>query len=203
MSPDVPLFSAGTFDIAVVTAGQTSCATRRLVGSVTLDAGKRATVVLMGLAGQDSGPDALGVVAFTDEPIDPLSARVRMIHAALGASSQPAIGPLLVIAAGSVIAPEVDPGMTSAPSMTRPPVDALGYATLSVFDPPTPLQLDTLGDATAIKWVTAERDLAVQEGTSHTGIILTLGQGALGVAWCGDGPATPGTPTCSLLLAQP
>ncbi len=202
MSPDVLLPSAGTFDIAVVAAGQTSCATRRLAGTVTLDAGKRATVVLMGLAAADSGADALGVVAFTDAPIDPQTARVRMIHAALGAAGQPATGPLFVNAGNTTIAAEVDPRMTGAPS-TTPEVDALGYATLAPLEPPTPLQLGTLGDVLSSTWTTAGSDLAVQAGTSHTGIIVTVGQDALGIAWCGDAPTNRGPATCAVLLAQP
>ena len=202
MSPDVLLPAAGTFDIAVVAAGQTSCATRRLAGTVTLDAGKRATVVLMGLAAEDGGPDALSVVAFTDPPIDPQIARVRMIHAALGAPSQPPTGPLSVKAGSTVIAAEVDPRMTSAPS-TAPTVDTLGYATLPPFQPPTPLEIGTLGDVAATHWTTAGSDLTVQPGTSHTGIIVTFGQGALGIAWCGDAPTNRGPATCAVLLAQP
>lgn len=201
-SPDVPLPTAGTFDIAIVPAGQTSCATRRLAGTVTLDAGKRATVVLMGVAAEDSGPDALSVVAFTDEPIDPQSARIRMIHAALGASSEPPTGPLSVRAGFTVIAAEVDPRMTSAPS-TAPAVDTLGYATLPPLQPPTPLDIGTLGDVAATHWTTAGSDLTVQPGTSHTGIIVTFGQGALGIAWCGDAPTNRGPATCAVLLAQP
>jgi hypothetical protein len=202
VSPDILLPSAGTFDIALVAAGQTSCATRRLAGTVTLDAGKRATVVLMGVAAQDGGPDALGVVAFTDSPIDPQTARVRMIHAALGAAGQPPTGPLSVKAGLAVIAAEVDPRMTSAPS-TTPAIDTLGYATLPPFQPPTPLEIGTLGDVAATHWTTAGSDLTVQPGTSHTGIIVTFGQGALGIAWCGDAPTNRGPATCAVLLAQP
>ena len=202
MSPDVLLPAAGTFDIAVVAAGQTSCATRRFAGTVTLDAGKRATVGLMGLAAQDGGPGALGVVAFTDTPIDPQTARVRMIHAALGAPSQPPTGPLSVRAGSTVIAAEVDPRMTSAPS-TAPAVDSLGYATLPPFQPPTPLEIGTLGDAAATYWTTVGSDLTVQPGTSHTGIIVSVGQGALGIAWCGDAPTNRGPATCAVLLAPP
>ena len=202
VSPDVLLPAAGTFDIAVVPAGQTSCTKHRLVGTVTLDAGKRATVVLMGVAEQDSGPDALGVVAFTDAPINPQTARVRLIHAALGANSEPATGPLSVKAGTTVIASEIDARMTSAPS-TSPAIDALGYATLPPFQPPTALELATLGDVAATHWTTAASDLTVQTGTSHTGIIVTFGQGALGIAWCGDAPTNRGAATCAVLLAQP
>jgi hypothetical protein len=202
MSPDVLLPSAGTFDIAVVAAGQTSCAARRLAGTVTLDAGKRATVVLMGLAALDSGPDALTIVAFTDAPLDPQTARVRMIHAALGTASEPATGPLSVKAGDTAIAAEVDPMMTSTPS-TTPAVDALGYSTLSAFVPPTVLQLGTVGDAAPGHWTTAGSDLAVEPGTSHTGIIVSLGQGDLGIAWCGDAPTNRGAATCAVLVAQP
>lgn len=201
MSGDVPLPSAGTFDIAVVPAGQASCVGYRLAGTVTLDAGKRGTVVLMGVAAEDAGPDALSVVAFIDAPTDPQTARVRMIHAALGAMSEPATGPLSVRAGVTLLTSEVDPRMTSAPSMA-PPVDALGYATLTPLQPPTPLQLAELGDGPTTKWTTGTSDLGAVDGTSHTGIIVTIGQGALGVAWCSDVPSDRG-PSCSLLVAQP
>jgi hypothetical protein len=201
MSGDVLLPSAGTFDIAVVPAGQASCVAFRFAGTVTLDAGKRATVVLMGVAAEDAGPDALSVVAFTDAPTDPQTARVRMIHAALGAMSEPATGPLSVRGGVTLLTSEVDPRMTSAPS-TAPPVDALGYATLTPLQPPTPFQLAELGDGPTTKWTTAETDLGVLAGTSHTGVIVTVGQGALGVAWCTDLPSDRG-PACSLLVAQP
>jgi hypothetical protein len=202
MTPDVLLPAAGTFDIAIVAAGQTSCATRRLAGTVTLDAGKRATVVLMGLAALDSGADALSIVAFTDAPLDPQTARVRMIHAALGATGEAATGPLSVRAGNTPVATEVDPTMASAPS-TAPAVDALGYTTLPPLMAPTTLQLATVGDVAGAQWTTAGSDLAAQAGTSHTGIIVTLGQGALGIAWCGDAPTNRGPATCAVLLAQP
>jgi hypothetical protein len=202
MSPDVLLPSAGTFDIAVVAAGQTSCAKHRLAGTVTLDAGKRSTVVLMGVAGSDSGPDTLGVVAFTDALVDPQSARVRMIHAALGDPGEPATGPVSVRAGSEVIAAEIDPGKTAAASTTSA-IDALGYATLAPLQGPTSLELATLGDAAPIAWATAETDLSVLTGTAHTGIIVTAGQGALAVSWCADTPSNRTGPTCSVLLAQP
>jgi len=203
MTPDVLLPATGTVDIAVVAAGQTSCAVRRLVGTVTLGAGKRATVVLMGLAGQDSGPDALTVIGFTDTPTDPQSALVRVIHAALGFGGAPPTPALSVQTGGTLIAAEVDPKMAATAS-TTPAVDGLGYATLQPLAPPSSLQLATVGDAASAHWTTAARDLSVRMGTAHTGIVVSLGQGSLGIVWCSGDSTTAGVAaSCVLLPAGP
>jgi hypothetical protein len=58
----------GTIDIALVATGGQSCASPIATGHVTLDAGKRATVAVMGLARVDASSDqALSIAAFTDD----------------------------------------------------------------------------------------------------------------------------------------
>lgn len=67
MTADLMLPTSGTFDIAVVAAGQTSCLQHLLVGQVTIDAGEQSTVVVMGVPGQDGGPSALTMAGFVDD----------------------------------------------------------------------------------------------------------------------------------------
>jgi hypothetical protein len=192
--------TSGTFDVAIVRAGQTSCAGPLFSGQVTLDAGKSATVVLMGLAGADAAPQQLAMVAFTDATSDPQSAQVRVIHAALGTATAPGAPALAVHAGATVLTARVDPAQASDASQV-PPIDALGYTTLSAITEPTELTLTAVGDAAATTWTAAPADLGVRAGTAHTGLIVSLDQDTLGVVWCDDAPtATPGA-ACTLLPA--
>ncbi|HEY8040013.1 MAG TPA: hypothetical protein VIF15_09480 [Polyangiaceae bacterium] len=201
MTRDVALTTSGTFDIALVAAGGTTCNGKLLVGQVTLDVGKRSTVVVMGLAGADAGAEAaLSLVGFTDEPVDPQMARVRFIHAALGWPGGRAAPPLGVRAGSQVLVVEVDPKHASAQSMT-PTIDALGYTTLTGLTAPAPLRLDALGDAAPQSWATDSANLALLPGTAHTGFIVSRDVGAIGVAWCGDSSSTA-RPTCGMLPAH-
>jgi hypothetical protein len=200
MTPTVVLPTAGTFDIAIVAGRQSSCVSARTVGTVTLDASKSATVVLMGLSQLDSGPDALGIVAFTDAPPAPQNARVRLIHAALGSASEPPAPALSVSAGVTLLAGEVDPGKASTPS-TTPAVDALGYTTLASLGE-TSVSLATVGDAATMHWAAPPMNLDVGQGSVHTGIIVSLDQGALGIAWCSDVNVTGSAPVCTLLRAE-
>lgn len=203
MSAAVTLPTSGTLDIALVPAGRLSCGSQ-VAGTVTLDAGKISTVAVMGLAGAEAGSDsALTLVAFTDELSDASVAKVRFVHAALGwpdASSGPA--PSLSVRAGSVVlAPEVDPRHVTTQT-TMPPVDPLGFASVMPVSGETVLTLSALGDAgTARAWSTGFVGIDALPGTVHTGFVVSLRAGALGVAWCGVGP-TVGVPTCQLWPAQ-
>lgn len=201
MSPDVTLPTSGTLDIALVAAGQASCASPKFVGTVTLDAGKAATVVIMGLLADDAGPSQMSIVSFTDAPLDPQTARVRIIHAALGSPNEAAAPSLAISAGGDVITTDVAPRQTSTES-TDGSVDSLGYTTLAPLTPPTPIELDAVGDAAAMQWQTAAENLYVQTGTAHTGIVVSLEEGSLGVMWCTDGSAATGSSSaCSLYPA--
>ncbi len=203
MSAAVTLPTSGTLDIALVAAGRLSCGSPMAVGTVTLDAGKNTTVTVMGLASADGGSaSALSIIAFTDELADASIAKVRMVHAALGwpgASDAPA--PAVSVRAGpEVLAPEVDPRRATTQG-TMPPVDALGFAGVPPIAGQTVLTLSALGDGAAQAWSTGFVGIDVLPGTVHTGFVVSLRAGGLGVAWCGVGP-TVGVPTCRLWPAQ-
>ncbi len=203
MSAGVTLPTSGTLDIALVAVGQLSCSAPVAVDTVTLDAGKITTLTVMGLAGADAGSDsALSIVAFTDELADPSVAKVRFVHAALGwpgGSDSPA--PALSAHAGSIVlAPEVDPRHATTQG-SMPPVDVLGFASVPPVSGDTVLTLSTLDDGAARAWSTGFVGINALPGTVHTGFVVSLRAGALGIAWCGVGP-TVGVPTCSLWPAQ-
>lgn len=201
IAPAVHLAASGTMDLALVAVGSRSCANRLFEGKITLDAGKRATAVIMGLAAEDGGAAALSIVAFTDAPSSNQAARVRMIHAALGTADTPPAPPLEVRAGTAVIAQEVDPKQVSAASATLD-IDSLGYASLGALAPPTALQLQSAGDAAPRKWSTGPEYLGAELGSSHTGIVVSLDATALGVVWCSDDPGPTGAATtCSLFPA--
>ena len=205
MTPDVTLPTSGTFDIAIVAAGQTSCLQRLFVGQVTIDAGQRSTVVVMGVPGQEGGPSALTIAGFVDDSTaDAQSARARFLHAALGSSDEPEAPTLAVSANETLLAPTVVPGKAAAES-TAPAVDSLGYATASPIAMSVSLELAAVADAgTPTTWTTSATDLGLQAGTVHTGIVVSLSQGELGVAWCGDVVMAGGVrPVCTLLTAAP
>jgi hypothetical protein len=203
MSAAVTLPTSGTLDIALVAAGQLSCGSPVAVGTVTLDAGKSTTVTVMGFAGAEAGTDsALSIVAFTDELADASVAKVRLVHAALGwpdGSDSPA--PALSARAGSVVlAAELDPRHATTQG-TTPPVDPLGFASVAPVPGETVLTLSALDDGAARAWSTGFVGIDALPGTVHTGFVVSLRAGALGVAWCGVG-TTVGVPTCRLWPAE-
>lgn len=203
MTAAVQLPAAGTFDVALVTPGQSSCYPSRLAGQVTLSASKSVTAVIMGLAAPDAGPSsALAIVPFTDAALDPQRARVRLIHAALGSSTEGPSPPFSVRAGTTLLAAEVDP-MKATTASTAPSVDSLGYATVQPLDAPTVLWLTSIGDPQATTWSSQpDPDLHVQVGTAHTGILVSLDQGALGVVWCSDAPTTSTPASCKTIVAS-
>jgi hypothetical protein len=204
MTSDVVLPMSGTFDLAIVAAGQTSCLQPLIVDQVTLDASERSTVVVMGVPKQEGGPSALTIVGFVDDSTpDMQAARVRFIHAALGSSDESEAPALAIHANTTLLAAEVDPGKATTGSAT-PPVDSLGYTTLDAIPGTLSLALTSLGDAAApATWTTASTGLALDVGTVHTGVVVSLTQGALGIAWCGDVVTSGGARTsCTLLTAQ-
>jgi hypothetical protein len=201
MSPDVQLSTFGTFDIALVAAGTSSCHQALTVGQVTIDAGKHATAVLMGLVSPDAGPSTLTVVGFTDQSADLQKARVRFVHAALGTANSPALPALSVRAGQTTLAPEVDPGKATS-TATSPAVDSLGYADVPEVTTTTALQITALGDATPMaQWATQPWSLGVGVGTVHTGILASQDQGAIAVIWCGDSVVAGGPAACVVLPA--
>lgn len=209
LTPDEVL-GGGTFDIALVAAGASTCAQPLLVQPVTLDAGKRTTVVVMGLSAADAGSAAaLSLVAFTDDAtIDPAHARVRMIHAALGAPDGSGAAPALEVslAAGGAdvpVAAELDPRHASTPSAQDPSVDSLGYTTLDPVGSPAAFRLQPLGDSgVGGAWTTVPVDaLGTSAGTVHTAFVVSRPAGALGVVWCSEDKTSGSAVTCGLLRA--
>jgi hypothetical protein len=200
----IQLDTSGTFDFALVPAGSKSCDSALFVGHVTLDAGKHATVAVVGLlAALQSDAEtaqALSIVSFTDDgALDPQNARLRIVHAALGWPAVPADSPapqLSVDVGSREIAAEVDPKHASATSST-PMVDALGYATVAPVTVPAVVTLRGRGDAGADEWSTVPVDLDLVAGTLHTAFIVSQPLGSLGLVWCSDaataasGPPTP------------
>ena len=199
----VQLPAIGTLDIALVSPDQLSCESPAYVGRVTLDPGKTATVVVMGLLGVDAGGESSLVLrSFTDEPADPTTARVRLVHAALGWPHGNGPAPPLSVQAGSaVLATEVSPGQIAMTS-TSPGVDALGYAVAPAFSSPAPVELFTIGDAAPHTWSTPFFPLGLLPGVSVTAFIVSGTQGTLGVAWCGGAQSGELPGSCILQPAR-
>jgi hypothetical protein len=186
MTGFVQLPAIGTLDIALVPPNQLSCDSPAFVGRVTLDPGKSATVVVMGLRGADAGSESsLAMKSFIDEPANAQTAQVRFIHAALGWPGGDGPAPPLAVQVGStLLASEIDPTQVALTS-TAAAVDSLGYVTAPVFGSPAPIELFTLGDAAPRTWTTPFFALGLLQGVSVTAFIVSLGDGALGVSWCG------------------
>lgn len=205
MSGDVSFPVSGTVDIAIVAAGETSCDAPKLVDQVTLDAGKHATVALVGLArpapGDAGGDAALSIVAFTDDPTpDAQAARVRVIHAALGWAAGADVAPSLAVHTGDeAVSARVSPRQASKPS-TTPPVDALGYAAVAPIAGSAPIRLDALDDAGGATWSASPFDLDMAAATVHTAFIVSLADG-LGVLWCREAKTSSPLAACTLQKA--
>jgi hypothetical protein len=203
MTAFVELPAIGTLDIALVSPGQLSCNGPAFIGHVTLDPGTPATVAVMGLLGADAGSaSALVMKSFTEEPTSAQGVQVRFVHAALGWPGGDGPAPPLAVQAGSaLLVPELDPTDVPAPSVS-PPIDSLGYVTAPTFDAPAPLELSSLGDASPRTWTTSFFSLGLVPGTSHTAFVVSLGQGALGIAWCGGSQSVELPGSCVLQPAR-
>jgi hypothetical protein len=199
ITSSVRLPAIGTLDVALVAGGAASCVNPRFVAKVTLDAGKHVTVAMVGLLA-DVGADAssparaLSLVALTDDgTVEPESARVRLVHAALGLPGT-AYGPVPALSAsvkssdggaGVEIAAEIDPKHASLAS-GMPPVDALGYSTVSPVEGQPIMSFRALGDASVVSWWTHGANLDLLQGTLHTGFIVSRPVGGLALIWCSD-----------------
>jgi hypothetical protein len=210
ITSSVRLGAAGTFDIALVRAGATTCMSPRFVAQVTVDPGKHATLAIVGLVADTSTEAdpgrALGVASFVDDTqLDLLNARVRLIHAALGwAGTGPelVVPPLSASVGGLEIAGEIDPLHASSMS-GYPLVDALGYSTVAPVLPPAPMSFRGLADASAEAWSTAPIDLDLLGGTLHTGFIVDGPLGSLVLVWCSDAATAASSPpvACEMFSA--
>lgn len=192
----VTLDGSGPLTLAVVPAGR-PCGASMIVADVTLDPGKLNTVMLAGSATSDAG-DALGVTAFTDDRTTiPTSARVRVIHAALG----PDAVPIAVRASSGItvdLAARVEPRHTGTASTT---VDAFGYATIAPLPSPATIAVSPAeaSDGGTPGWQSMPAPLDLRGESLHTAFVLT-GEGApYEVLWCTDTSTSGDNTTCVLL----
>ncbi len=204
----VTVTGSGTYDVALVAAGETSCAHPRALGHVTLDPGKHATVVVMGMSRGDAGVDAaLAITAFTDDTtLVSGVARTRFIHAALGGGKATTLAAVSIDAlTGANVSPlvaELRPARTSTPSSTPPKIDTLGYGDSLPMSPPSMLRTSQLADGGAQSWSTASNDLALTALSLHTAILFGDGDGTLKVLWCSDGGVGGPVTQCVVLASR-
>lgn len=205
----VPLSVTGTLDLALVPAGDTNCSAPRLLGQVTLDAGKRVTLVAMGTAmGADAGSHALAIESFVDDTVvHAETARVRVVHGALGGANTSGWGTLsMSVAFGAQVervAAAVAPRHASSPSNVPPVVDALGYNERAPVTLSAALRFAYAPDAGSNggPWSTPPvDDLGLGPTTVVTVFLLDLGAD-LGALVCDDLPPS-GAPSCRLLRAK-
>lgn len=211
------LQSSGPMTIAIVESGATSCAQPIASGDVTLDPGKLSTVALFSRPGD--GGVALEVASFTDDRTTAGgTARVRVIHGALGTSYAPAEEALAVranAAKTTVLADRVEPRRAATLSEAVG-VDALGYVTVAPIPPPATLAIgpaptDGGADAGFDPWLSKAYDLALTGGSLHTAFVLpplrsgapiadpdaSARKSAFSVLWCADTTTSGDRTTCS------
>jgi hypothetical protein len=185
---------SGTFQVALVAGGATTCATPLATLVVTLDPGKLATVALAGAysPADDGGTASLSLLRFIDDPkSDATNARVRIIHAALGTTKKAGPGALTVSVKGAespVIAAHVDPEQAAAAD-TSPPTDMLGYALITPIPPATALVVAPAAGADAgglAPWTSAFTDLGLDATSLHTGFAVSDEAQDFAVVWCSD-----------------
>lgn len=212
----VTVSATGTLALSFVRPGSGSCADPVASGAVTIDPGKLVTAVLMGRveadggapgdagAGTDGGsPDGeLRVTAFVDnrETVRD-KARVRLVHAALGTTTQPPRGALAARAVSgrtTELASAIPPGQASR-SSTEIPVDSLGYATVTPVPPPTAIEISQADDAGTAAWLSPFTDLGLSGGSLHTGFISSDGPTGLALLWCDDTSTSVTLGACKLL----
>lgn len=205
----VPLSVTGTLDLALVPAGDANCSAPRVVGQVTLDAGKRVTLVAMGTAmGADAGIRGLGIESFVDDAVAHAeTVRVRVVHGALGGASSPGWGALAMsVAFGAQVEPiaaVVAPRHASSPTNVPPVVDALGYHERAPVTQAASLRFAYASDAGSNggPWSTPPvGDLGLAPTTVVTVFLLDL-DADLGALVCDDLPPS-GAPSCRLLRAK-
>jgi hypothetical protein len=209
------LQSSGPMTIAIVVGGATSCASPIAKGDVTLDPGKLSTVAVFSRPA-DGGAPALEVAAFTDDRTTATeTARVRVIHAALGTSAAQAESALAVRASAAkttVLADRVEPRHAATPSEAVS-VDALGYVTTAPIPPPATIAVGpapTDGGAGFEPWLSKPYDLGLTGGSLHTAFIMngaavpaptaadaaTARKASFRLLWCADTTTQGDRTTC-------
>jgi hypothetical protein len=177
---------SGTFDTALVAAGDLSCTRTLAVGQVTIDAGKWATIVVMGLAHADAGSNsALRLAGFVDDGTqDPTMGRVRFINAALDLGA--VRGAIAGVSARVDVAMQVMAGQAATQSNTAPKVDALGYGAIAPLADPSSVVYVPSGMP---EWSSAPSTLGIVARSVHTAILFREaadGGASSAVAWCND-----------------
>jgi hypothetical protein len=212
---------SGNYRVDAVAAGSTSCSDPVVSAEVTLEAGRYATVVVLGRARadrSDAGADASGdagldasadggagsltIAAFPDDlVVHPGKARVRFVHAALGDEVRDPIGALSIAAIDGTrsvtLAPRVEPGRAATATTD---IDPRGYGAYAPIADPQGLRLDELSDAAARSWSSAQSSLGLRQDSIHSGFVVTNGMG-LGIVWCDD-TATGTSAACAWVAAQ-
>ncbi len=201
MTNYVSFAGSGTFDVAVVSAGQKSCASPLATLKVTVDPSKLTTVVLSGdytaspagsdAGASDGGAGTLRIFRVLDDPtLDPKQARVRMVNAAFGASFVGKAEDLRVDSIGSqktTIAADVALGTVSSQSVSSPVTDGLGYTLTAPEPPANALALTGIADASfSGTWTSVYTDLGLVAASLHTGFIVSDSTDTLAVLWCSD-----------------
>jgi hypothetical protein len=174
--------SSGPLAISIVPAGAASCsnAAALATANVTLDPGKRATVVFF--AESRDGGAARPLASFVDDANTVGGrARVRIIHGADGFGTFAARA---ATSATTLLAERVEPRRASTSSAIVP-VDTLGYATVDPITASAALAIDFL-DAGASPWQSTPRDLGLGGGSLHTAFVVEDGSGSVDVVWCAD-----------------
>ena len=204
---------SGTFDVAVVAAGQKSCAAPFATLKVTVDPSKLTTIVLtgdhaMGDGGAgDAGGGGLRLFRVLDDPsLDPKQARIRIVNAAYGASLAGGAQDLRVDTLGSqktTIAADVPLGAATNQSMAAPVTDALGYTLTAPQPPSNALSITGSVDASSGgAWTSAYTNLGLTAASLHTGFIVSDATESLAVVWCSD-TSTIGKRVDCRVLGQP
>jgi len=206
MSRYIRLDGAGTFQLAILPAGASSCAGAYFTQAVTLDSDKHTTVVLAQTragalapapsyldAGAEAAALPFGLLTYTDEPGTVLSsARTRFINAAIPTTTDAGSVPLSAAVLDSTanlvpLARAIEPDRGTDPSQTPPVVDALGYHDGEVVLGMLALRIGPTGDGGALPWTSAAEDLGLGAGSSHTAFILSAATGGeFRVLWCND-----------------
>jgi hypothetical protein len=216
MSRYQKLTSAGTFVFAIVPAGAESCDEALVTQQVTLDTGKKNTVVLApalappvdgggsDAASSDGGAGAaLRLLVFTDEPTSTTDApRTRFISlpnpdVGSAISRGLSVGALDSKASLWPLASMVDPDSVSSPSSTPPLIDALGYNAGRSQEGPLALRIGVPG--TDSSWTSAASDLGLSTGSVHTGFLVGGSLVRFHVVWCDDNSEAAFLTRCGIL----
>ena len=203
------ILGSGTFDIGLVAAGSTGCSEPLAVAQVTLNAGKRTTIAIVGRASVDAGAQgALAILAFTDDPsIDEKAARVRFVNAALGNDSRPPAGALIATlrtnGATTPLAADIEPSHAATPTGISPVIDALGYNDAAPVLDPARISLDNRAGAWPSPWAGPMLDLGLRAGSIHTGFIVNGYSSILRVVWCNDTDVAAPVDRCTVLDPSP